>query len=52
MEFGEQRDDLARQMSSALNAAEFNRHPINEEQASNLIGSAQELLEEVRAAAA
>jgi hypothetical protein len=52
MEFGEQRDDLARQMSSALNAAEFNRHPINEEQASNLIGSAQELLEEVHAAAA
>jgi hypothetical protein len=52
MGFGEQRDDLARQMSSALNAAEFNRHPINEEQASNLIGSAQELLEEVHAAAA
>jgi hypothetical protein len=52
MEFGEQRDDLARQMSSALNAAEFNRHPINEEQASNLIGSAQELLEVVHAAAA
>ena len=50
--FGQQRDALASQISAALSGAEFNGTAINEQQAKDLIGQAQDLLAQVHAAAA
>ncbi|MFI5283025.1 MAG: hypothetical protein ACHQ0J_07835 [Candidatus Dormibacterales bacterium] len=52
MEFGHERDALARQMSSLLNGASFRGKAINRERAEQLIEQGQALLAEVHEAAA
>jgi len=51
MDFGHERDFLAAQMSSMLNAAAFRHQAINEARAKELIEQGQELLADVHAAA-
>jgi hypothetical protein len=51
-EFGEQRDDLAREMIIALNGAEFKGNAIGDGKAKNLVERADDLLAQVHAAAA
>ena len=52
MNLGQERDELAAQMSAALNGAAFGGHAIDEHAAERLIDRGQELLEQARELAA